>query len=167
MAVESRAFPLIVYDPRKGQTVRERLDLKGNPNINDDWAQDVKTKEPITFVDFARGEGRFAKHFDRQGNASAMIQDVAQERLANWRMLQDLAGLRQPQAAAAPAAAAAGGSKAADRIAQAKAAAAAKAGTNGDAPKPAAPAAPAVSSAAADRIAQAKARAAAKKAGGE
>ncbi|HRW11044.1 MAG TPA: thiamine pyrophosphate-dependent enzyme [Caldilineaceae bacterium] len=154
MAVETRAFPLMVYDPRKGGTVRERLDLKGNPNINDDWAQDVKTKEEITFVDFARGEGRFAKHFDRNGNASQMLKDVAQERLANWRILQDLAGLRKTkEEAPAPTG---GGSAAADRIAQAKARAAAKAGG----------AAPAASGAAADRIAQAKAAAAAKANGG-
>lgn len=151
MAVETRAFPLLVHDPRKGETIRERLDLKGNPNINDDWAKDVKTKEELTFVDFARGEGRFAKHFDRQGNPSQMLQDVSQERLANWRMLQDLAGLRKSkEEAAAPAG---GGSKAAERIAQAKARAAAKA--NGGT-------APAASGAAADRIAQAKAAAAAK-----
>ncbi|MCB0109386.1 MAG: hypothetical protein KDE53_25860 [Caldilineaceae bacterium] len=154
MAVETRAFPLMVYDPRKGDTIRERLDLKGNPNINDDWAQDVKTKEEITFVDFARGEGRFAKHFDRNGNASQMLKDVAQERLANWRILQDLAGLRKTkEEAPAPTG---GGSAAADRIAQAKARAAAKAGG----------AAPAASGAAADRIAQAKAAAAAKANGG-
>jgi pyruvate/2-oxoacid:ferredoxin oxidoreductase beta subunit/Pyruvate/2-oxoacid:ferredoxin oxidoreductase delta subunit len=162
MAVESRAFPLMVYDPRKGETIRERLDLKGNPNVNEDWALDVKTKEPITFVDFARGEGRFAKHFDRQGNAGDTLKAVAQERLANWRLLQDLAGLRKSTATVA--APTGGGSKAAERIAQAKAAAAAKA-NGGEATAPVAPATPAISSAAADRIAQAKAAAAAKKAG--
>lgn len=174
MAVETRAFPMMVYDPRKGDTVRERLDLKGNPNVNDDWAQDLKTKEELTFVDFARGEGRFAKHFDRNGNPSQMLKDVSQERLANWRILQDLAGLRKSkEEVAAPTG---GGSAAAERIAQAKARAAAKAG--GAAPAAASTAAPAstngenangdsakpkMSSAAAERIAQAKARAAAKK----
>lgn len=152
-AVDTRAFPLMVYDPRKGDTIAERLDLKGNPNVNEDWAVDVKTKEEITFVDFARAEGRFIKHFDRNGNPSEMIKNVAQGRLANWRLLQDLAGLRKPkQAESGPTG---GGSKAAERIAQAKAAAAAKAGGNTG------------GSAAADRIAQAKARAAAKKAEGQ
>lgn len=173
MAVDSRAFPLMVYDPRKGETVRERLDLKGNPNVNEDWAVDVKTKEPITFVDFARGEGRFVKHFDKKGNPSAMLQGVSTERLANWRLLQDLAGIRKSAAEAAPVAAT-GGNKAAERIAQAKAAAAAKSGAPAPsaetpaaapvAPAAPAPAAPALSSTAADRIAQAKARAAAAKA---
>lgn len=175
MAVESRAFPLLVYDPRKGETIRERLDLKGNPNMNDDWAVDIKTKEPITFIDFARGEGRFVKHFDKQGKPSEMLEQVTKDRLSNWRLLQDLAGLRKSKEEAAPAAA--GGNKAAERIAQAKAAAAAAKG--GAAPVEAAPtAAPATPDVAApgavipgskgaDRVAQAKAAAAAKKAAAE
>lgn len=159
-AVDTRAFPLLVYDPRKGDTLSERVDLKGNPNVNDDWARDVKTKEEITFVDFARGEGRFAKHFDRDGNPSDILKSVAKERLANWHLLQDLAGLRKnKKEAVAPAG---GSSKAAERIAQAKAAAAAK-----KAGKAAAPPAPPANSKAAERIAQAKARAAAKKAEGK
>jgi pyruvate ferredoxin oxidoreductase beta subunit len=184
MAVESRAFPMLVYDPRKGETVRERLDLKGNPNVNDDWAIDMKTKEEITFIDFARGEGRFSKHFDKQGNPSEMLQGAKKDRLSNWRLLQDLAGLRKSkEEAVAPVG---GGSKANDRIAQAKAAAAAKAGgTAPEAAKPVvapAPATPVVvaqaapvatpgavlpGSKAADRVAQAKAAAAKRKAEAE
>ena len=95
-AVDSRAFPLLVYDPRKGDTFRERLDLKGNPNVKDDWYVNPKTKEQITFVDFARGEGRFAKHFDAEGKPSEMILAAKAERLRNWRLLQDLAGVREP-----------------------------------------------------------------------
>lgn len=177
MAVESRAFPLLVYDPRKGETIRERLDLKGNPNMNDDWTLDLKTKEPITFIDFARGEGRFAKHFDKQGKPSEMLEQVTKERLSNWRLLQDLAGLRKSKDEAAPAAGGGGSSKAADRIAQAKAAAAAKSGTTpAEATPAAAPVAEPVAatetpkpgavipgSKGADRIAQAKAAAAARK----
>lgn len=154
-AVDSRAFPMMVYDPRKGQTFRERLDLKGNPNVNDDWYVDPKTKEEFTFVDFARGEGRFGAHFDKQGNPSSVILGAKEERLGNWRMLQDLAGLlkgKEEKAEAAPA----GGNKAAERIAQAKAMAAAKGKGGGAAP---------VSDKAAERIAQAKAKAAAQNGG--
>jgi len=89
-AVESRAFPLIVYDPRKGKTLRERIDLKGNPNMNEDWSVDLKTKQPFTFIDFARGEGRFAKHFDKNGNPSEMLLGAMQDRLNNWHLWQDL-----------------------------------------------------------------------------
>lgn len=94
-AVDSRAFPLLIYDPRKGDTFRERLDLKGNPAVQEDWYVNPKTKEPFTFIDFARGEGRFAKHFDAAGNPSPMLLAAKAERLANWRLLQDLAGVRE------------------------------------------------------------------------
>src|SRR5215472_9876548 len=33
LAVDTRAFPLLIYDPRKGETLRERLSLQGNPAI--------------------------------------------------------------------------------------------------------------------------------------
>ncbi|MBK8051561.1 MAG: 4Fe-4S binding protein [Anaerolineales bacterium] len=97
-AVDSRAFPLMIHDPRKGETFRERLDLKGNPNVKEDWYINPKTKEPVTFIDFARGEGRFSKHFDEDGNPSEMLLSAKAERLANWRLLQDLAGVREPVA---------------------------------------------------------------------
>ncbi len=93
-AVDSRAFPLLIYDPRAGDTIRERLSLKGNPNVKADWYVNPKTKEPFTFIDFARGEGRFAKHFDKDGNPSQMLLDAQADRLANWHTLQELAGLR-------------------------------------------------------------------------
>ena len=195
-AVDSRAFPLLVYDPRKGRTIRERLDLKGNPAINDDWYVDPKTKQPFTFIDFARGEGRFEKHFDKEGNPSDMLLAAEQDRLNNWRLLQDLAGLLQPEkstpAAAKPAPAAPAVAKepatpgnlsgaAADRIAAAKARAAAKLAASGGASAPAAPApaepaaeappaapaTPKLSATAQERIAAAKARAAAKAQGKE
>ena len=95
-AVDSRAFPLLIHDPRKGETFRERLDLKGNPNVKEDWYVNPKTKEPFTFIDFARGEGRFAKHFDKDGNPLPELERAKAERLANWRLLQDLAGVREP-----------------------------------------------------------------------
>src|SRR6516162_7299959 len=31
LAVDSRAFPLLIFDPRKGKTIKERLSLQGNP----------------------------------------------------------------------------------------------------------------------------------------
>lgn len=94
LAVESRAFPLLIHDPREGESLAERISLKGNPAIKDDWATDPKTGEPFTFTDFARTEGRFRKHFDRDGKPSEAIEIGAQQRLQNWRQLQELAGLR-------------------------------------------------------------------------
>ena len=54
----------------------------------------VKTGEVIDFITFARTEGRFAKQFDRDGNPSETLLRAQADRLANWRLLQELAGLR-------------------------------------------------------------------------
>ena len=94
LAVDTRAFPLLVHDPRKGDTIAERLDLKGNPALKDDWYVNPTTNEPVTFADFARSEGRFAKHFDADGNPDASIATACEDRLRNWHVLQELAGLR-------------------------------------------------------------------------
>ena len=73
LAVESRSYPLYRYDPDRGDTIAECLDLDGNPAINLDWPvakidyverDKQKTMElPTTFVDFAVTEARFRKHF--------------------------------------------------------------------------------------------------------
>jgi len=94
LAVESRAFPLFVYDPRKGETIRQRLSLQGNPAPKEDWALDPKTGAVIDFIAFARTEGRFARQFDAERRPSPALLAAREERLANWRRLQELAGLR-------------------------------------------------------------------------
>lgn len=94
-AVTSRAFPLFIHDPRKGDSLRARLSLKGNPGASDDWAQDPKTGQPFTFVDFARTEGRFAQQFGPEGRPSAALLAAQEDRLRNWRLLQELAGVGQ------------------------------------------------------------------------
>src|SRR5436309_2045933 len=94
LAVDSRAFPLLIFDPRKGDTIKTRLSLVGNPAVKDDWFKNPKTGDEVSFVDFARSEGRFAKHFDKDGNPSETLLWAKQERLENWHLLQELAGLR-------------------------------------------------------------------------
>ncbi len=94
LAVDSRAFPLLVYDPRQGERLRECLSLAGNPAMKEDWYIDPRSNEPVDFIKFARSEGRFARHFDAEGKADAFIQSAQQERLENWHRLQELAGLR-------------------------------------------------------------------------
>lgn len=94
LAVDSRAFPILIHDPRKGDTIKTRLSLQGNPSVKDDWFVNPKTKEEVTFIDFARSEGRFSKHFDKDGNPSELLLWAKQERLENWHLLQELAGLR-------------------------------------------------------------------------
>jgi pyruvate-ferredoxin/flavodoxin oxidoreductase len=73
LAVESRAYPLFRYDPDRGRTVAECIDLSGNPAKADTWpsyrldyreggrAQSMQV--PLTFADFAMTEARFRKHF--------------------------------------------------------------------------------------------------------
>jgi pyruvate-ferredoxin/flavodoxin oxidoreductase len=74
LAVESRAYPLLRYDPDAGETIEECLDLEGNPAMDDDWptytlsyqqedGEEGKLELPVTFADFAASEGRFRKHF--------------------------------------------------------------------------------------------------------
>ena len=94
LAVESRAFPLFIYDPRKGDKIRERLSLVGNPAQKQDWWTPPQSEKPLTFVDFAKTEGRFAKQFDKDGNPSLTLLQTEEDRLRNWQMLQELAGLR-------------------------------------------------------------------------
>lgn len=94
LAVESRAFPVFIYDPRKGDTIRERLSLQGNPAQKADWYTVPKSGETIDFITFAGTEGRFAKQFDRDGQPSESLLASQADRLANWHMLQEMAGLR-------------------------------------------------------------------------
>jgi pyruvate/2-oxoacid:ferredoxin oxidoreductase beta subunit len=94
LAVDTRAFPLVIHDPRKGDSLRERISLQGNPAINDDWWTNPKTGQVVDFIDFARSEGRFGKHFDKEGNPSPTLLMARQDRLENWHVLQDLAGVR-------------------------------------------------------------------------
>jgi pyruvate/2-oxoacid:ferredoxin oxidoreductase beta subunit/NAD-dependent dihydropyrimidine dehydrogenase PreA subunit len=109
MAVDSRAFPLLVYDPEKGERMKERLSLAGNPMPDKDWYVNPKTKEKVDFIAFARGEGRFEKHFDKQGNPSEALLLGNADRRRNWRVLQDLAGIEpeKPAGTAVPVAPAA------------------------------------------------------------
>ena len=93
LAVDSRAFPLLIFDPRKGDRIKEKLSLQGNPATKNDWWTNPKSKKEITFLDFARSEGRFIKHFDKEGEPSDTIMRAKQDRLENWQLLHELAGV--------------------------------------------------------------------------
>ena len=82
-----------MYDPRKGLKIAERLTLQGNPATKEDWFVEPKTNVKYDFVKFARTEGRFDKHFAADGTPSTAILASNQERLENWRTLQELAGI--------------------------------------------------------------------------
>ena len=83
----------MIYNPEKGERIRERLDLRGNPAPKADWYKNPKTGENTTFVDFARSEGRFEKHFDKEGNPSETLLAAREDRRLNWRMLQEMSGI--------------------------------------------------------------------------
>lgn len=92
MVFDTRAFPLLIFDPDQGETIRERTSLQDNPAMKEDWWTNPKTGEVVDFIDFCRSEGRFAKRFDREGNPSETLLTARQERLENWWVLQELAG---------------------------------------------------------------------------
>jgi len=124
--VDTRTFPVLMYDPRKGDKIAQRLSLQGNPSEKTDFFIEPKTNEVYDFIRFARtlprgintldtlrrapfakgrstarelrphyptGRGRFAKHFDKDGNPSETLIRAKQERLDNWHTLQELAGI--------------------------------------------------------------------------
>jgi len=93
LAADSRAFPVFIYDPTNGERFSERLSLQGNPAKNNDWYVNPKTKEQVDFISFAKTEGRFSKHFDKDGNPDKIILTAQEHQLANWRQLQELAGI--------------------------------------------------------------------------
>jgi len=93
LAVESRAFPLFTYDPRRGATIAERLSLTGNPAVKEDWSK-LPDGTPVDFLAFARTEGRFAAHFGKDGIPTSEILATQDDRLLNWHWLQELAGIR-------------------------------------------------------------------------
>ena len=74
LAIESRAFPLMKFDPDAGESLEECIDLEGNPSRDKDWpmytldyqkedGSEAKLEVPVTFADFAASEGRFRKQF--------------------------------------------------------------------------------------------------------
>jgi pyruvate ferredoxin oxidoreductase beta subunit len=93
LAVDSRTFPLFTYDPRRGDSIAERLSLQGNPAPKDDWAH-LPEGTQVDFLAFARTEGRFAAHFSGNGMPTPEIEATQADRLANWHYLQELAGVR-------------------------------------------------------------------------
>jgi pyruvate-ferredoxin/flavodoxin oxidoreductase len=146
LALESRAFPFLTYDPDAGATPSDCLTLDGNPAIEDSWptysleyldeSGTTQVMElPLTIADWAATEGRFKRHFtevapakwsdemipfheylllpsddrthripfiwalDRKRQrsrlrASVEIVKLAEERLAFWSQLREMAGLQ-------------------------------------------------------------------------
>ena len=84
LALESRAFPFMVYDPDAGRSFAECLDLTGNPSIDDTWPTyeleyldeqgAVQRMElPLTVADWAATEGRFRRHFRELSAGESLV----------------------------------------------------------------------------------------------
>ena len=76
LTLESRAFPLLVYDPAAGPRLADRLSLDGNPSVDEPWpSYELKYTDadgaertmelPVTVADWAATETRFRKQFSR------------------------------------------------------------------------------------------------------
>ncbi|HET9334468.1 MAG TPA: 2-oxoacid:acceptor oxidoreductase family protein [Gemmatimonadota bacterium] len=74
LALESRAFPLLTYDPDAGDTLADCLSLEGNPAVDepfptyeleyvDEEGESKRLELPLTIADWAATESRFKKHF--------------------------------------------------------------------------------------------------------
>ena len=74
LALESRAFPFLTYDPDAGPLLSDALSLDGNPAIDERWPSYAidyvddagapqRLELPLTIADWAATEGRFKNHF--------------------------------------------------------------------------------------------------------
>jgi len=75
-ALESRAFPIVVFDPAAGESCAARLSLAGNPQSDLDWPiqtlayaderfQEIREITAFTAADFIACDARHAHHFAR------------------------------------------------------------------------------------------------------
>jgi pyruvate-ferredoxin/flavodoxin oxidoreductase len=74
LALESRAFPFLTFDPDAGPTYADQLSLDGNPSLEDIWptytlryldaaGAEQELELPVTIADWAATESRFKQHF--------------------------------------------------------------------------------------------------------
>jgi pyruvate-ferredoxin/flavodoxin oxidoreductase len=74
LALESRAFPFVTFDPDAGTLLSECLSLDGNPAVDQPWPSYAidyvddagapqRLELPLTIADWAATEGRFRQHF--------------------------------------------------------------------------------------------------------
>ena len=92
LAVATRTFPLYIFDPAAEGVFGSGLELDGNPDIDKPWGE--VDGNPLTPVDWARSERRFAAHFGAE--VSAEVQAMADQRARDWQVLQELAGVATP-----------------------------------------------------------------------
>jgi len=96
---DSRGMPDFIFNPQVGETYDEAMDLKGNPDIDRDWAKkkrvDTGEKYHFNIVHWAATEARFRRHLKRvkpeQAEAMTQLEDVlvrlTQQDVVNRRYL--------------------------------------------------------------------------------
>ncbi|MHC4342827.1 MAG: thiamine pyrophosphate-dependent enzyme, partial [Planctomycetota bacterium] len=94
LALESRAFPMLVYDPDEGTALSDCLSLDGNPEMDETWpAYDLHYMEdgaertmtvPLTIADWAATEARFKKHF------RSLPEGLDEEEIASFHVYVDM-----------------------------------------------------------------------------
>jgi len=74
---DSRGMPEFVFDPSKGETYAETMDLKGNPQLNRDWpeikSKATKRKYTYTVAHWAATEARFRRHFKSAREVEGLV----------------------------------------------------------------------------------------------
>ena len=75
LAADSRAFPVFIYDPRKGPRFKDRLSLVGNPNVKEDWYVHPKTGEQIDFLRQIVSRVRIARDREREPLHPTQVRD--------------------------------------------------------------------------------------------
>ena len=87
LAVDSRTFPLIMYDPEAGERIKERLSLKGNPALGQGLvrrSQDRRSRSTSSPSRAARGGSRSSS--TRTATPSPALMPANEDRRRNWRM---------------------------------------------------------------------------------
>ncbi|MEN8248926.1 MAG: hypothetical protein ABFS32_08340, partial [Bacteroidota bacterium] len=83
LALNSRSFPALSYNPAKGESIYGSVNLEGNTNPKDDWIEekviidDVEKEYRVTWADWAFTQPEWRKEFVRiePGDANIMIAD--------------------------------------------------------------------------------------------
>jgi pyruvate-ferredoxin/flavodoxin oxidoreductase len=90
LALESRAFPFMTFDPDAGVLMSDALSLDGNPALDQRWPEYTleyvdetgapqRMTLPLTIADWAATEGRFKKHFRKADEGRGTRDDGADE----------------------------------------------------------------------------------------
>ena len=91
MVRDARGVPEFVFNPRRGETMQEAFDLKGNPSVDRDWwnTKYASTGEAYRFTvaHWALTEGRFRKHLQQITEAEAAKLTLFDDML--WFVTQD------------------------------------------------------------------------------